>query len=772
MFEAISTPAFYFFGATVTPAPWYQSGIVLFLLLIAAVVGGIYLARFLTNSLRLPDYSGRTAVVMVSVLVALLMIISKGGIPEFGVDLDGGINMIGSLNLSEIDGKDGKPPTAESIIPVLMQRVNPSGTEEIMIRPLGTDKIEVTMPTNDLAQAMDTWDNLVKVGLLEFRIIANPQDDKELMDTARELARQGERGATFKTASGSEGRWIDIARVFNEKLGVIDKNAPFKYIPSRGDLVRNASTGRIIESVDRLLASAKQDAKKVELANWAKKQGIRNLQVLVVEPEDRMDVQGKDLSRVSWKMDEKGGNAVSFNLTNEGSKRMGRLTSRNKDRPLGIVLDGKLHSAPNINGRISTNGEITGDFSRAEIDDLIGQLQSGKLDVAMNKEPLSTDFIDSTLGAELKQQGFLAIGVSMVLVLIFMVVYYRFAGFVAAFALLLNLFLILALVMAIGVKFTLTGLAGLVLTVGMSVDANVLIFERIREELARGAALRMAIRNGFDKATTTIVDANVTTLITALVLYAIGTEQIKGFAVTLVLGILMSMFTAIYVSRLVFDIWERKRWLKELKMRKVLEKGKYSFVSKTKLTSLVSLGLIVAGLIATFTLGARILAQDLRGGSTAQAVFVKQQDLDAISKKLNGLGIVYKPTGEKVEFSVTGFTGDLAGRKFKVDSTLPAWEGASSGVEKFKQLDEIITEAFQGELEMHSVSIGGETASAPAKPDENGQSSVAPVRSNPKSGEAFWNAVLPTPAALTGSMLTYQDDEPAESGSESEPAES
>jgi len=384
----------------------------------------------------------------------------------------------------------------------------------------------------------------------------------------------------------------------------------------------------------------------------------------------------------------------------------------------------------------------------------------------MNKQPISTDFIESTLGNELKQKGFLAIGASMVLVLIFMVVYYRFAGFVAAFALLLNLVLILALVMAIGVKFTLTGLAGLVLTVGMSVDANVLIFERIREELSRGAALRMAIRNGFDKATTTIVDANVTTLITALVLYAIGTEQIKGFAVTLVLGILMSMFTAIYVSRLVFDIWERKRWLKDLNMRKTVGKGKLSFLGKTKFTGLVSLGLIVAGLIATFTLGARILDQDLRGGSTARMVFNEKQDLEEIRSKLDGLNVIYKPTGEKVEFNVStyGSVGDMVDRKFKVDSNLPAWEGKdskdSSGneIKKFKELDEILSETFTGKLMMHSVSIGGEAGIAPAKPSGDEQSSVAPARSRSQTGQAFWNGVLPTPAALTGGMLVYQDE--------------
>ena len=764
MFEAISTPSLFLFGAATESL---FSGPVLLLLLIVAVVAGIFLARFITNSLRVSDYSGRAAVVAVSLLVAGLMIVSKWP-PKFGVDLSGGINMIGSLNLSEIDGRNGKPPKAEDIIPVLMNRVNPSGTEEIMIRPLGSDKIEVTMPTVDLEQAKDTWNNLVKVGLLEFRILANPEKHSELIQTARELARQGERSAKIMSSADPEvvvGKWVSIARVFNEELGIIEKDAPFKFVPGGLGLVRNASTGELI-NVNRLPLSGKLDQQKFQLAKWAKEQGVRDIQVLVVEPEERMDVQGKDLTKVSWKMDDTGGNAVSFNLTSEGSKRMGRLTGRNMKQPMGIVLDGKLHSAPTINGRISGSGEITGDFSRLEIDDLIGQLKSGKLDVAMNKQPISTDFIESTLGNELKQKGFWAIGLSMVLVLVFMVVYYRFAGFVAAFALLMNLVLILALVMAIGVKFTLTGLAGLVLTVGMSVDANVLIFERIREELARGAALRMAIRNGFDKARTTIVDANVTTLITALVLYAIGTEQIKGFAVTLVLGILMSMFTAIYVSRLVFDIWERKRWLKELNMNRILDKGKYNFLSMTKLTGLVSIGLIIAGLIGTFTLGAKILDQDLRGGSTARMVFKEKQDLKDVRSKLDALKVVYKPTGEEVEFNVSsyGTQGDLAGQKFKVDSNLPAWEGENSKdsrgneIEKFKELDEILAETFAGKLMMHSVSVKGTANRPPAEADSNDQSSVTPLRSRPKSGEAFWNAVLPTPAALTGGMLVYQDE--------------
>lgn len=760
MVEAISTPEFFMVAAV----PFFQSGMFLFLLLIAAVVGGIFLARFVTSSLKVSEYSGRAAVVLVSVLVAALMIYSKWP-PKFGVDLSGGINMIGSLNLGDVENQmTQEKPTAKDIIPVLMQRVNPSGTEEIMIRPLGTDKIEVTMPTVDLQQAMDIWDNLVKVGLLEFRIIANPSDHADVFDAAEQLRAAGDRSdlITITESDGTVraiGRWVDIARVFNEKLGRIEKDAPFKYIPSPGALVRNGQTGQLIDMRAPGL-TGDLDRQKVQLARWAADQKIRDIQVLVAMPEERFDVQGKHLSGVSLQPDEKGRNSVAFKLTSEGSMKMGRLTSRNIEKPMGIVLDNQIHSAPVIQSRITRQGTITGDFSRIEINDLIGNLNSGKLDVALNKQPISSDFVESTLGNELKQKGFWAIGISMGLVLVFMMFYYRFAGIVAAMALLLNFVLILALVMAVGVKFTLTGLAGLVLTVGMSVDANVLIFERIREELSRGAALRMAIRNGFDKARTTIVDANVTTLITALVLYAIGTEQIKGFAVTLVLGILMSMFTAIYVSRLVFDIWERKRWLKNLNMAQILEKGNYQFLNKTAITGVISVALIIAGLVGTFSLGARILDQDLRGGSTARAIFKDGQALADIQSTMDGLDIVYEPTNEKVEFNVTTYGEDDTenAKKFKFDSNLPAWEGEGSGVAKFKELDEILAETFEGKLQLHSVKIEGQTANS-----EDGVSDAPEQSSNRSidqgSAVSFWNGVptVGSSVSMTSGLLTYQE---------------
>ena len=217
--------------------------------------------------------------------------------------------------------------------------------------------------------------------------------------------------------------------------------------------------------------------------------------------------------------------------------------------------------------------------------------------------------------------GVATMAVSMGLVLLFMLFYYRFAGVVAVFALTANLVLILAAMISIKAALTLPGLAGLVLTVGMAVDANVLIFERIREEIKRGAALRMAIRNGFGKATSTIVDANLTRLITAIVLYVIGTTQIRGFAVTLILGITISMFTAIFCSRLIFDIAEKRRWLTKINMRQALSATNINFIGKQQIAFVFSMILICVGLGAVYQRGSGLFDIDFTGGVQAQLVF-------------------------------------------------------------------------------------------------------------------------------------------------------
>ncbi|MDB4545028.1 protein translocase subunit SecD [bacterium] len=754
--------------------PFYQTGTFVFLLLIAAVVFGFFAAKYISSGLKVAEYQGRMSIVLIAVLVASLMIWAKWP-PKLGVDLRGGINMIGSLNLDAFLDEDGagKRPEAADIIPALVRRVNPSGTKEIMIRPLGADKIEVTIPTVEATEADGIWKRLVEAGKLEFRILArDTQTFKLQRDAAKAQAAAGNRSR--KVQDDVEGTkqtvavWVALARVVQPDDST-NKIAPFKFVPQRNDLVRDKASGKILDlSTWSASNTSDADSQGAEFAKWCASQGVRTPQILVIQPEDDQNVEGEHLSNVSSAMDERGRGSVAFKTTEIGSSKMGMLTRMNIDKPMGVVLDGQLHSAPNIQSAIYKNGRITGEFTPEEVSELIITLESGKLDVALNKSPISRDFIESNLGKQLLEQGFLAIGCSLVLVLIFMMLYYRFAGIVATAALLLNLVLILALVMAINQPFTLTGLAGLVLTVGMSVDANVLIFERIREELDRGAALRMAIRNGFDKATTTIIDANVTTLITAVVLYVIGTEQIKGFSVTLILGILMSMFTAIYVSRLIFDIFERKRWLTQLKMTRILGRKQFDFLSKVSLTGIMSFALIVGGLSSVFLLGPKILDHDLRGGSTVRMVFNDAQDVEALRKELDDLKETHN--GERVEFSVTGFQTSDTNKKdtvFRVDSNLPAYEGAPQ--EKFEELADILARVFKGRLKLNHVDVVN--SSGTAKPNSTPAQPAETDTEKPLKTGMNWEAggFTPLASAATSFMLTYQ--EPAKQENETPPVE-
>ncbi|MED5578456.1 MAG: protein translocase subunit SecD [Nitrospinota bacterium] len=243
---------------------------------------------------------------------------------------------------------------------------------------------------------------------------------------------------------------------------------------------------------------------------------------------------------------------VSITFDKAGSDIFDRVTSNNVGRRLAIVLDGVVHSAPTIQERISQGqAQITGSFTLEEASDLAITLRAGALPAPV--DVLEERNVGPSLGSDSIQSGIISIITGFVLVLIFMAVYYKLSGLIAILALLLNLFILSGALGLFGATLTLPGIAGIVLTVGMAVDANVLIFERIREELRLGKTVRSAIDYGFGKAFLTILDANITTLIAALVLLQFGTGPIKGFAVTLSIGIVASMFTAIFCTRFVYD---------------------------------------------------------------------------------------------------------------------------------------------------------------------------------------------------------------------------
>jgi preprotein translocase subunit SecD len=266
----------------------------------------------------------------------------------------------------------------------------------------------------------------------------------------------------------------------------------------------------------------------------------------------RAAVTGRDLRSARPSLDENGQPGVSFTLTGEGGRKFGEVTAANIGRPLAIVLDGKVRSVARIDNRISTDGTIHGSFTQHEAQDLALILRSGALPAPLAF--LAEGSISASLGADSIRQGVIASTVGLLLVVGFMLTYYRAPGVNATVALIFNLVILLGLMAYVGVVMTLPGIAGFVLTMGIGVDSNVLVFERIREEREAGKSAGASIDAGFSRVFLTLLDTHIAALISAAFLFQFGTGPIRGFAVTLSIGLLSNLFTSTFVSKTLFEL--------------------------------------------------------------------------------------------------------------------------------------------------------------------------------------------------------------------------
>lgn len=262
-------------------------------------------------------------------------------------------------------------------------------------------------------------------------------------------------------------------------------------------------------------------------------------------------VSGRDLRNARQSLDENNRPAVAFSLKPDGAARFGSWTGANIGRYLAIVLDGRIESAPVIEGRITDDGRISGNFTVQEAQDLALKLRSGALPASLTY--LEERTVGPTLGADSIRAGVLASLTGLALVTLFMLAYYKLSGINAIAAMAINLLVLLALMVYFGAAMTLPGIAGFILTIGMGVDSNVLIFERIKEELGAGKSPRSAVAAGFDRVFLTILDTHIASLIAAAFLFQFGTGPIRGFATTLTIGLLTNVFTSVFVSRTLFE---------------------------------------------------------------------------------------------------------------------------------------------------------------------------------------------------------------------------
>jgi protein-export membrane protein SecD/preprotein translocase SecF subunit len=441
-----------------------------------------------------------------------------------GLDLKGGSELLYKIRTSEMSMADRKD-VVQRTIEVIRRRVDPDGRMELDIRPRGEDRFYIQLPGMGAEESARIEALIRKAGQLRFCLVDERAEDQE-------AARLGDR---------------------------VPNATPF--LPARNPVTHQIDRdpeGRIRRWHKATFRDVKEMPADVSSRDW----------YLV---ENKAYVTGEWLSQAKGIIDPQTGMpTVAFEFHGKGRQDFERLTDqyqRTEQHPgrlLAIILDEDLYSAPEIHSRISGSGVITGSFTKQEVDDLVTTLRAGQLPADIELEWNNT--VGAQLGEDSIRAGIQASLVGLVVVVAFMAVYYLVGGAIADFAVLVNLLLVLGGMAGMQSVLTLPGIAGLVLTLGMAVDANVLINERIREESQRGKTLRLAIRTGYERAFMVILDTHLTTIITALILFGVGTGPVRGFAITLILGLVLSLFTSFWVTRWLLDIVVEKGWLTKLHM--------------------------------------------------------------------------------------------------------------------------------------------------------------------------------------------------------------
>lgn len=565
-------------------------------------------------------------ILIVVTATSLALVLPTSEKVKLGLDLQGGTSYTLEVDEEGLEGVSASD-ARDQALEVVRNRVDSMGVAEPSIYPDGEKRIVVQIPGMKAEDRARASANIRKAAYLTFRTV-HPRNDelvKALFDGHKvpegyEIASVPGKG-DFWTRKGNPPDEAERAaiRAFEEKPGY--------------DLLLEKET---IE-------------KKDYFRPWYVSRTV--------------DVSGDCLKSAGVTYGQYGAREVELSFDAEGRRKFAKVTSdlapggaKNPDlngrRYLAIVLDDTLYSAPHVRTAIEGgNAVITGSFTLEEATDLATVLRAGRLKAKLNV--LEERTVDPTLGSDSVASGKQAALIGLAGVLVFTVIYYHFAGLVAALALALNLVLLPLGMIVVGGFFgllggaslgqsastlpvlTLPGIAGIVLSIGMAVDANVLIFERIREEMKTGKRFGSALGAGYDKAFGTILDANITTLLTAVILFWLGSGPVKGFAVTLSAGIIVSMYTAIGVTRMVFEFMEKNGWLNKLGMMQLVPETKIDFMGGRKLAGLVSLVLIVASLGWMWHRGAGNFGVDFTGGQQLTLGFSQKADVDGLRKALD-----------------------------------------------------------------------------------------------------------------------------------------
>ncbi|GAB3733625.1 protein translocase subunit SecDF [Spirosoma lituiforme] len=442
-----------------------------------------------------------------------------------------------------------------------------------------------------------------------------------------QLAQGSKKDSTAKNdTSAASAQGTALTQLFlpvgQDQLGVYLKDT------ARANAVLNAPEVKSLFPADAFFAWDRKTFKATD--------GREILSIYFLKkPGGRAPLEGDVITEASNDYDDRGRPEVTMNMNPEGARKWKNLTAANVGRPVAILLDNLVYTAPNVQNEIPNGrSSISGNFTVEETKDMANVLKAGKLPAPTNI--VEENVVGATLGSEAVNAGVLSSIIGILLVLAFVVFYYNRAGFIADIALIVNLFFLMGVMASLGAVLTMPGIAGIVLSIGMAVDANVLIFERIKEEMALGKGFKQAVADGFKNALSSIIDSNVTTFLTGVVLFIFGTGLILGFATTLIIGILTSLFAAIFITRLMLEYYIRNgktltftsSWAKNL-----FKDSDFDFVSRRKLYYTVSSVIIGLGIISAIFRGFG-LGVDFKGGRSYVVRFEKAVSTDEVRDAL------------------------------------------------------------------------------------------------------------------------------------------
>jgi len=710
----------------------------------------------------LENVGRKIALIVVLLLVSIGLMVVPGLMdpprPAFrlGLDLEGGTRIVYRFDFEaarargEIGAAEDTAEILQQAVGIMRNRLDPTGTSEIGIRTESPDRVIIELPGK--ADLEGTSQAETKLG----------QELEALSDEPITLAD----GTSFSQSGviqigGEQIRYgrrngnvlYDVKRSNN---GKVEKHA-------NGDAVRLVNSDRIRAAIENLgdlafvLVGEDRDftgkstdlaGERTKLDTWMKdnpgmpvvnfnlappdkggpdpsirwyptrfgkeneeeEEKVGAPMAVLVPPTPDRSFRGEDLKRIYYTQDSYGYPAVGFEIRDERIGDFSSFTGDNLNRRMAIVLNDEVRSAPTLNSKLVGGGIIEGRFKDQEVKDLVTVLRSGSLKLKPTLE--HDERVGATLGDDYVWRGKWSSLIAFGIVIAFMIVYYRRLGVFAALALLTNLIMFMGGLAFLQATLTLPGIAGIVLTVGMAVDANILIFDRLREEAEKGRNPKQAAKAGFENAMSAIIDSNVTTFLSAVVLYKLGTGPVRGFAVTLMIGVLTSVFAALVTTR-VFVHWALVRGAQKFKMGRWMADANFDFLGKTKIAMAGSILVCVSGLVFfVYMPDEEKLGIDFTGGVEAQLVTAKPETIDKMRARVHDIPVIGETSEVKpvLNSSQPGGTFTQFRAQFKTVSK-------ESGVGAGTELRPVIENALRDILQSQPIQVTLKAADENARAD-------------------------------------------------------